>query len=101
MKGIYSLLCAMFVFLIISMIFFLVAHVEGNMMGTPEQEAEDYITRRMQKFIKETKGNQNSSANKGSGADAKLIADRMDDIMVATEIVPNNDQNNWLFRRMK
>lgn len=40
---IYGLLCAIPVFLIISMIFFLIAHVEGSMMGTPEAEAEAYI----------------------------------------------------------
>lgn len=33
---IYALLCAIPILLIVSMIFFLIAHVEGSMMGTPE-----------------------------------------------------------------
>jgi hypothetical protein len=33
---IYVLLCAIPVLLVVSMIFFLIAHVEGSMMGTPE-----------------------------------------------------------------
>jgi len=33
---IYGLLCAIPILLIVSMIFFLIAHVEGSMMGTPE-----------------------------------------------------------------
>lgn len=49
-------------------------------MGTPEQEADAYIQKRMEKFIKETPGGKNSSANKGSGADNKIVGDTLEQI---------------------
>ena len=48
------------------------------MVGTPQMEAESIISMRMEKFIKETPGGANASANKGSGADNKLISDTID-----------------------
>lgn len=45
------------------MTFFLIAHVEGSMMGTPEAEAEAYANKYIDKYIKEVGGNKNSSAN--------------------------------------
>lgn len=33
---IYALLCAIPILLLVSLIFFMIAHVEGSMMGTPE-----------------------------------------------------------------
>jgi hypothetical protein len=34
----------------------------------------------MEKFIKETPGGKNSSANKGSGADNKIVGDTLEQI---------------------
>ena len=75
---IYFLLCSIPVLLIVSLIFFMVAHVEGSMMGTPEQEAQAYMDKRLAKFIKETPGGQNASANKGSGADNRIVGDTLE-----------------------
>ena len=75
---IYALLCAIPILLLVSLIFFMIAHVEGSMMGTPEQEADAYIAKRMAKFIKETPGGANASANKGSGADNKIVGDTLE-----------------------
>ena len=75
---IYFLLGAIPVLLIVSLIFFMIAHVQGSMMGTPEEEAQAYANKRLAKFIKETAGGQNASANKGSGADNKIIGDTLE-----------------------
>jgi hypothetical protein len=56
----------------------MIAHVEGSMMGTPEQEADAYINSRMAKFIKETPGGKNASANTGSGADNRIVGDTLE-----------------------
>lgn len=63
-----------------SLIFFMIAHVEGSMNGTPEQEADAYINSRMAKFIKETPGSKNASANTGSGADNRIVGDTLEQI---------------------
>jgi hypothetical protein len=77
---IYALLCAIPVLLLVGLIFFMIAHVEGSMMGSPEAEADAYIQKRMEKFIKETPGGANASANKGSGADNKIVGDSLEQI---------------------
>lgn len=53
----------------------------------------------MEKFIKETPGS-NSSANKGSGADNKIIGDSLEQIQVGLKLVPNMDQHNFLLKLM-
>lgn len=55
----------------------------------------------MAKFIKETPGGQNNSANKGSGADNKIVGDTLEGIQLALKLVPNMDQHNFLLKRMQ
>ena len=73
------------------MTFFLIAHVEGSMMGTPEAEAEAYANKYIDKYIKEVGGNKNASANTGSGASQSVVGDTFEGIQMALKIVPNMD----------
>lgn len=58
----------------------MIAHVEGSMMGTPEDDANAYMAKKLAKFVKETPGGGNASANKGSGADNKIVGDEINKI---------------------
>lgn len=55
----------------------------------------------MEKFIKETPGGKNASANQGSGADNRNIGDSLREIQVGMKIVPNYDQHSFLLKRMQ
>lgn len=46
----------------------------------------------MDKFIKETPGGKNASANKGSGANSKVISDTLEDLATGLKLAPNMDQ---------
>lgn len=70
MRTIYGLLCAIPLLMLISLIFFMIAHIEGSINGTAETEVNDIISKRMADYIDKNPAAANASANKGSGANA-------------------------------
>jgi hypothetical protein len=68
---IYGLVCAIFLLMIISLMFFMIAHLEGAAMGSEDQEVDEIINKKLADYIDHTPGARNSSANKGSGAKAE------------------------------
>jgi hypothetical protein len=97
---IYGLVCAIFLLMIISLMFFMIAHLEAATMGTEQQEVDDIINKKLSEYIDHTPGAKNSSANKGSGAKAENQGDSLDSIQMALKLVPNMDQHNFLLKRM-
>lgn len=66
--------------MIISLMFFMIAHLEGATMGTEQQEVDAIIDKKLSDYIDHTPGAKNSSANKGSGAKAENQGDSLDSI---------------------
>lgn len=97
---IYGLVCAIFLLMIISLMFFMIAHLEGATMGTEQQEVDDIINKKLADYIDHTPGAKNNSANKGSGAKAENQGDSLESIQLGLKLVPNMDQHNFLLKRM-
>jgi len=77
---IYGLVCGIFLLMIISLMFFMIAHLEGATMGTEQQEVDAMVDKKLADYIDHTPGARNNSANKGSGAKAESQGDSLDSI---------------------
>ena len=97
---IYGLVCAIFLLMIISLMFFMIAHLEGATMGTQEDEIDDVVNKKLADYIDHTPGAKNASANKGSGAKAKKEGDTLDSIAMGLKFIPNMDTHKEIVKEM-
>jgi hypothetical protein len=95
-KHIYWDLVAIPVLLIVSLIFFLVATMDGKLFGTPDDELDNMINDKMKEIMTEI----DKSDSKGASNNDLMIGDSFDKIKFALRIVPSMDNEDFIMQQM-
>lgn len=74
------MLCALPILILISLIFFTIAQIEGSINGTADSEVNEIISKKLADFIDKNPGAVNNSAGKGSGAHANINGESLEQI---------------------
>ena len=74
------MLCALPILILISLIFFTIAQIEGSINGTADSEVNEIISKKLADFIDKNPGAANNSAGKGSGANGNINGDSLEQI---------------------
>lgn len=89
-RHVYIDLVAIPVLLIVALIFFLIATMDGKLFGTPDDELDSLINDKMKEIMSEIDKND----AKGASNNDQSIGDTFDKIKFALRIVPSMDNED-------
>ena len=93
-RHIYIDLVAIPLLLIISLIFFLIATMDGKIFGTPDDELDSLINDKMREIMTEI----DKTDSKGASNSDVTIGDTFDKIKFALRIVPSMDNEDFIMQ---
>lgn len=93
-RHIYIDLVAIPLLLLISLIFFLIATMDGKIFGTPDDEIDSLINDKMKEIMTEI----DKADGKGASNNDLLIGDAFDKIKFALRIVPSMDNEDFIMQ---
>ena len=93
-RHVYIDLVAIPIFLIIWLLFFLVATMDGKIFGTPDDELDGLINEKMKEIMTEM----DKVDAKGASSNDITIGDTFEKISLALEIVPTMDNEDYIMQ---
>ena len=91
-RHVYIDLVAIPLLLIISLIFFLIATMDGKLFGTPDDELDNLINDKMKEIMLEI----DKTDAKGASNNDLMIGDTFEKIKFALKIVPSMDNEDFI-----
>ena len=95
-RHVYIDLVAIPLLLIISLIFFLIATMDGKLFGTPDDELDNLINDKMKEIMTEI----DKTDAKGASNNDLMIGDTFEKIKFAIKIVPSMDNEDFILQQM-
>jgi hypothetical protein len=95
-RHVYIDLVAIPLLLIISLIFFLIATMDGKLFGTPDDELDNLINDKMKEIMTEI----DKTDAKGASNNDLMIGDTFEKIKFALKIVPSMDNEDFILQQM-
>ena len=95
-RHVYIDLVAIPLLLIISLIFFLIATMDGKLFGTPDDELDNLINDKMKEIMTEI----DKTDAKGASNNDIMIGDTFEKIKFAIKIVPSMDNEDFILQQM-
>jgi hypothetical protein len=95
-RHVYIDLVAIPLLLIISLIFFLIATMDGKLFGTPDDELDNLINDKMKEIMTEI----DKTDAKGASNNDLMIGDSFDKVKFALRIVPSMDNEDFIMQQM-
>ena len=95
-RHVYIDLVAIPLLLIISLIFFLIATMDGKLFGTPDDELDNLINDKMKEIMLEI----DKTDAKGASNNDLMIGDTFEKIKFALKIVPSMDNEDFILQQM-
>lgn len=93
-RHVYIDLVAIPLLLIISLIFFLIATMDGKLFGTPDDELDNLINDKMKEIMTEI----DKTDAKGASNNDLMIGDSFDKVKFALRIVPSMDNDDFIMQ---
>lgn len=85
------LLVAIPLLIIIALLFFFIASVDGAMFGTPDDELDNIIAQKMQELVNEGGVSESTSLSPGES---------FQKVQIGFKLIPQLDQHSFLLKRM-
>jgi len=95
-RHVYIDLVAIPLLLIISLIFFLIATMDGKLFGTPDDELDNLINDKMKEIMTEI----DKTDAKGASNNDLMIGDTFEKIKFALKIVPSMDNEDFILQQI-
>ena len=96
-RHVYIDLVAIPLLLIIALIFFLIATMDGKIFGTPDDELDNLINDKMKDIMAEM----DKSESKGASNNDQMIGDTFEKVKFALRIVPSMDNEDFIMQQME
>lgn len=93
-RSIYSELVAIPLLLIVSLIFFLIATMDGKIFGTPDDELDLLINEKLKDIMAEIDKND----AKGGNNNDLMVGDSFDKIKLALKLYPSMDNEDFIMQ---
>ena len=79
---------------VVGIIFFMIARIDGALFGTPDDEMNSIIDKKMKEMM-------DSVASDNGGQVGMRLGDNFQSIQMAVKLIPILDQHDYLLKRMK